>query len=120
MRTRFVTAALAALLAACSGGSSTPGPEIRATWMLAPATSCGSVSGANVEITATLAGTTSAYQASFPCTAGVGLLPLPATGTYVVVVQLLDGTGAAVEESMQQTVNVVGLVDVTAALQMIP
>ena len=108
----------AAMLGGC-GSSSTPipGPQIDATWTwIPPATRCADIVGATqVSILATLTATATAYEQLVPCSANAGTLILPVTGTYVVVLSLLDGTGAAIEASVPVTLDVLGPVGVTTA-----
>jgi hypothetical protein len=106
------------MLGGCgSDNSTTQGPQINATWTWTPpATKCADIVGATqVSILATLSPSMTAYEGLVACSANAGTLLLPVTGTYVVVLSLLDGSGAALESSVPVTLDVLGPVGVTTA-----
>jgi len=109
-------------LAACGSSSSDPTPAIHATWTWSgTATSCASIAGATqVSILATASGAGTGFEAKVACAMGQGTLSLPAAGSYVVVLSLLDGMGAAIDASAAQVVNVTGTAEVSTSFDGVP
>ncbi len=84
--------------------------EMELTWTIGDSSpslaSCDSLSGEDVLLFSTIAGTADSIEATWPCIEGAGITDPMELGDYVVVVQLLDEVGDPVGDNASEARNV--------------